>query len=225
MKNENLIDLEAKPATYFSRVRPEMLPFIPHEVRRILEFGCGEGTFGAQLKKRGAEVWGVELEPSAAEIARQQLDRVFCGDALEMIAHLPAAYFDCIIFNDVLEHLIDPYTVLLAARRLFTAEGLVVCSIPNVRFFRNFFNFVVRGDWHYEDSGIMDKTHLRFFTRKSIAEMFESLSYQVVRLEGINATPSWRVALLSAMLFGALEDTKYLQFCCVARPLAQGHCA
>ncbi len=218
MKNESLTDLRTKPERYFSQTRSEMLPFVPRDARRILEVGCGEGTFARRLKEeRDAEIWGVELVPAAAEAARLHLDRILCGDILEQIELLPASHFDCIIFNDVLEHLIDPYRVLLALKKPLTNDGVVVCSIPNIRYFRAFYNFVIRGDWHYEEQGTMDKTHLRFFTKKSIAEMFTSLGYDVLRLEGINPTPSWRVALLNLLTFNFFEDTKYLQFCCVAR--------
>lgn len=219
MKNESLTDLQTKPATYFSLVRPEILPFVPVTARRILEIGCGEGGFARQLKEeRGTEVWGVELIPAAAEIARRHFDHVLCGDILEQISKLPRSHFDCVIFNDVLEHLVDPYRVLRELKPVFAPDAVIVCSIPNIRYFRSFFNFVIRGEWHYEEEGIMDKTHLRFFTKKSIAEMFTSVGYHVLRLEGINATPSWRVGLLNLATFGFFEDTKYLQFCCVARP-------
>ena len=218
MKNESLTDLRTKPETYFKQTRSEMLPFVPPTARRILEVGCGEGTFARQLKEqRETEIWGVELVPAAADAARRHLDRVLCGDILEQIELLPLSYFECVIFNDVLEHLIDPYRVLLALKRVLAPDGVIVCSIPNIRYFRAFYNFVVRGDWHYEEEGIMDKTHLRFFTKKSIAEMFTSLGYDVLRLEGINPTPSWRVALLNLLTFGFFEDTKYLQYCCVTR--------
>ena len=141
----------------------------------------------------------------------------------DQIQQHPGRYFYCVTCKEVLEDLVDPYKGLIAIKRLLAPGGTVVCSIPNIRYFRNFFNFVIKGEWHYEDAGIMDKTHLRFFTKKSIAEMFESLGYHVLRLEGINPTPSWRVAWFSLGTMGIFEDTKYLQFCCVAQPNPQGH--
>lgn len=216
----NLTNLALKPESYFTQTRPEMMPFVPPAARRILDVGCAEGWFGKQLKEqREAEVWGIEVVEAAATSARRFLDHVCCGDVFEELKKFPAASFDCIVFNDVLEHLVDPFAVLVAAKRLLAPKGVVVCSIPNIRFFRPFFNFVVRADWHYEDAGIMDKTHLRFFTKKSIARMFPALGYRIQRLEGINPTSSWRVALLNAVLFGAIEDTRYLQFACVAEPI------
>lgn len=197
-----------------------MLPFIPKTARRILDVGCGEGYFGRLVKeKTNAEVWGIELVPVAADVAQQKLDQVLCGDVLEQLERLRGQQFDCIIFNDVLEHLVDPYHVLLAIKRLFTVNGVVVCSIPNVRYFRNLFNLAVRGQWRYTEDGILDKTHLRFFTKKSIIEMFESLGYRIRVLEGINPTPSWKVALLNLVTFGFFADTRYLRFACVAESI------
>lgn len=219
--NRSLVDLSTKPELYFLQSRPEMELFVPKTAKRILDVGCGQGMFGQRLKETlDAEVWGVELVPSIAEGARQRLDRVLCGDILQQFDQVPDASFDCAVFNDVLEHLIDPYKVLLAVKKKLTHRGVVVCSIPNIRYFRNLFDIAVRGEFRYQEGGILDKTHLRFFTKKSIAEMFESLGYRILRLEGINATPSWRVRLFDMATFGYFDDTRYVQFGCVAEPLS-----
>jgi len=217
--NKSIADLSTKPEDYFSQTRAEVLPFVPKDAKRILDVGCGEGRFASKLKELlRAEVWGIEYVPTAAEVARQHLDRVLVGDVTQQLEQLPNRYFDCVTFTDVLEHLVDPYQVLLAMKEKLSADGVIVASIPNVRYFRNLFDLVVRGTWQYEDFGILDKTHLRFFTKKSIEEMLESLGYRVLRIHGINATPSWKVALFNLATLGAFSDTQYLQFCCVAAP-------
>lgn len=217
--NRSLTDFSTKADLYFAQPRPEMARYVPATAKRILDVGCAQGVFGASLKqKNGAEVWGIELDPAAAEAAAQRLDKVLCGDVAEQLLKIPDGYFDCAIFNDVIEHLVDPYSMLTAVQKKLAPGGIIVCSIPNIRFFRNFYNFVVRGEWRYEEAGIMDKTHLRFFTKKSIREMFDSLNYRILTLEGINATPSWRVRLFNALTLGQWEDTRYLQFACVATP-------
>jgi len=217
--NASITDLSAKRATYYSQTRTEMLPFIPSNTKRLLDIGCSEGLFGAQLKQKlGAEVWGIELIPSVAELARQKLDRVLCGDIVEQLDKLPDRYFGCITFNDVIEHLVDPYRILLALKRKLSPQGVMVASIPNVRYFPTLFNLVVRGEWRYEDEGILDKTHLRFFTKKSIIEMFETLGYRVMRIEGINRSSGRKTKLLKLITFGRMSDIEYLQFACVARP-------
>src|SRR5215475_6407456 len=93
---------------YFRVVRAEMLEFIPPDATAILDIGCADGTFGSFLKKKNTvEVWGIEPNQSAANVAAQKLDRVICS-AFDRRLALPSGKFDCIIFNDVLEHLVEP---------------------------------------------------------------------------------------------------------------------
>ena len=211
--------IAGKPSSYFSNVRREMLPFVPADASVILDVGCGEGWFARELRlSRGANVWGIEPVAEVAEKARANLDKVFCGTADSVLPKLPRNHFDCVVFNDVLEHLVDPWAVLHAAKAVVAPQGTVVASIPNIRYFRSLYNFVVRKQWHYEDDGIMDRTHLRFFTRNSIEELFTSSGYRIRIVQGINPTPSWRVAFLNRLSLGFFADTTYMQFACVAEP-------
>jgi SAM-dependent methyltransferase len=212
------IDLRAKPEKYFTGNRPEMLKYVPIASKRILEIGCGEGNFGAYFKKNyGAEVWGVEYEVREAEIAAKQLDKAFSGDVAGIADQLPDNYFDAIVCNDVLEHLIDPYAVLEKFKSKLTDTGVIISSLPNIRYFRTFFDFVFHKNWDYTDNGIMDKTHYRFFTIRSIRKMYEALGYEVLIHEGINATRSIRPLLWNFFLLGTFSDIKYLQFATVVR--------
>ena len=218
--NASIADLSTKPDGYYTQSRPDMLPFIPRDAKRILDVGCGQGGFASKLKELlGAEVWGIEYVPAAAEVARRHLDRVLVGDVMQRLDQLPDCYFDCITFTDVLEHLIDPYRVLLEMKQKLSPEGVIVASIPNIRFFPYLFDLVVRGSWNYEDQGILDKTHLRFFTKKSILEMFQSLGYRIIRLEGINGFGPKRKLLLNVLTLWRMSDTAHLQFACVVQPL------
>lgn len=186
-----------------------MLEFIPKTSKRILDVGCSEGKFGLQLKEMlDAEVWGVEMAQAAAEAARKRLDRVLVGDIMQQLGQLPDRYFDCIIFNDVIEHLVDPYQVLLAMKQKLSSRGVIVSSMPNVRFFRNLFNLVIRGDWRYEDSGTLDKTHLRFFTKKSIGPMFESVGYRVIALTGFALTNSMLARMKRSVLVRLIYEMR-----------------
>ena len=216
---------EAKPAGYFELARPEMLPFVPPGCRRVLDVGCGQGNFGGLLKiTRNIEVWGLEPVAAAAAEAAKKLDRVIEG-VFDDAAGLPAASFDAIIFNDVLEHLVDAKAALHLSRRLLQPGGAVVASIPNIRHFPTFWELAVRGEWNYADSGILDRTHLRFFTRKSIPVFFADGGFKVEQIEGINphlggTGRKWGLfKILNGLTFGAIEDMRYLQFAIVARPL------
>lgn len=209
---------DKKPSGYYSTARDEMLRFIPKGTKCVLEIGCGEGVFGIAVKKMsGAEVWGVEINKDVASTAKGKLDNVLAGDVSILMPDLPDSKFDCIVFNDVLEHLADPRAVLAAARKKLCPGGVVVCSLPNVRYFPVLRQLLINKQWRYVDWGVLDRTHLRFFTEKSILTTFEELGYNVIRIEGINGFRSWKFTLLNAGLFGQLSDARYMQFACVAK--------
>lgn len=185
----------------------------------LLDVGCGAGSFAAACKERfGCEACGVEIVPEMAKIAESRLDRVFNQDALEAFAQIPEDKFDLITFTDVLEHLVEPAEALRACARLLAKDGVVLASLPNIRYWHAFSRILFDKDFPYEDSGIFDRTHLRFFTRKSIPRLFEAAGYEVVSLTGINPSPGRKFRLLNAVLFNALDDCRYLQYVIVARP-------
>ena len=208
----------SKEQRYFGSARPEMLRFIPDGVRELLEVGCGGGGFSASVKKaRGARVTAIEPFESAGAVAATQLDEVLITSADEGLRRLQGRQFDCIVFNDVLEHLLDPESTLTAAAALLRPGGVVVASIPNMRFLPVFRGLVLRGEWRYTDEGVLDRTHLRFFTFKSIAEMFAACGYRVRNLEGINACQvSWKFRLLNRVTSNAMDDMRFMQFAVVA---------
>lgn len=203
---------------YFSSQRREMIPFVPETAKCLLEIGCGTGSFGAYLKSlRPIEITGIELQRSAAESAVSVIDRVIELDVDAGILELKGEQFDCIVFNDVLEHLVDPWQVLKKIRALIAPGGTIVASIPNVRYMPVLKDFLIAGNWQYQRDGVMDKTHLRFFTKKSIASLFNSCGFEILTLEGINGLVfPWKYSLLNSLSGGRLEDTRYQQFACVA---------
>ena len=165
--------------------RPDIERLIPPEAELILDVGCSTGILGAAVKaKTGAQVFGIELSEEMANEAIERIDKVFVGDATEIIlrGELNGYYFDAIIFADVLEHLIDPWATLSAAVTHLNSRGIVIASIPNIRHINTIYNLLVKGYWPYRDRGIHDRTHLRFFTKKNIDELFEyaGLSIDIV---------------------------------------------
>jgi SAM-dependent methyltransferase len=220
------VDYEAKQRDYFDRPRGEMLAFLPQSCRRVLDVGCGNGEFAAAVKaKLNCEAWGVEPSPKSARFAVGRLDRVMEG-CFNRELKLPLNYFDCIVFNDVLEHMLDPGSALGQARDLLTQDGVVVASIPNIGHFPTVWRLVMKGQWEYRNYGILDRTHLRFFTRKSIFKMFEGENYEVERMRGINAFSAegpgdrklWMLYRVLALFPRAsIRDMRYLQFATVAR--------
>jgi len=219
MSETEIKDLSIKPEGYYNQVRQEMIEFVPENARTMLDVGCGEGLFGLHVKKKyGTEVWGIELDADSAKNAQKNLDKVLTGDICLLIDSLPDGYFNCIVFNDVLEHMVDPYSVLIKVKNKLSKNGLIICSIPNFRFFYSLRDFLASKDWKYEDEGIFDKTHLRFFTLKSIKRMFDSLDYEILKIKGLSEIRSWKFKLLDLLSFGYLADTRYVQYACVARP-------
>lgn len=203
---------------YFSNARAEMLPFIPTTARRVLDIGCGSGAFATSVKnKLNAEVWGIELTEAAAT-AREVLHNVICGPIQENMTQLPAAYFDCICLNDVIEHLVDPWSILRQLREKLTAGGVIVASIPNIRHYKNLWHLLADENWQYTDSGIRDRTHLRFFTPLSMRNLFVDCDYRVTSMAGLRGSKKVKVKLWKYLTLGKLWDIAYPQFAVVATP-------
>jgi 2-polyprenyl-3-methyl-5-hydroxy-6-metoxy-1,4-benzoquinol methylase len=204
---------------YYDNERQLMLDYVPTGASRVLEVGCGSGKFGGKLKaQRDCEVWGIEIFPRAAELAAQRLDKVLVVDVEAGKLDLPADYFDCVIYNDSLEHLRDPWQHLRNIQTHLSPGGHVIASIPNIRFYQVMNDLYFKGEWRYQNEGILDQTHLRFFTKKSIREMFEIEGYSLKRLEGINAEDfPWKFGLLNRLLLNRFDEMRYQQFACVAQ--------
>lgn len=214
---ENLKDGK-KPANYFNQSRKEMLNYVPKDAKRVLDIGCGKGIFSQLLKENtGAETWGVEMDKESAQLAANRMDKVLVGDIMTLLEEIPDNYFDCLVFNDVLEHLSDPNMLLEKMKNKLSDDGVIISSLPNVRYFFNLYELLFKRDWRYTDAGILDRTHLRFFTKKSIIRMFEELGYEVVSIRGINSLRAWKFFPINIMTLGFINDSRYLQYATVAR--------
>ncbi|MGH3870126.1 MAG: class I SAM-dependent methyltransferase [Pseudonocardiaceae bacterium] len=200
------------PATRYGLAeRPEVLPFIPANAERILDIGCGHGAFGKTLRAGfpGASIVGIEPDPVSAEEAKRHYDHVIEG-------HFPKAIprgelWDAIVFNDVLEHLADPWEALRISKKFLRPRGLIVASIPNIRYLPVLWELVIHGRWTYTDQGTLDRTHLRFFTRDSIRLMFDESNYRILRVQGVNSVGGRRW-MWARLLPGSLADMQWLQF-------------
>jgi len=195
-----------------------MLPYVPAGALAILEVGCSSGEFGNAVKaQQPTEYWGIEPVVEAA-VAETKLDRVLRGDIERDEFNFPADYFDCSVFNDVLEHLADPWAVLKRLRHNLKPGGVVIASIPNVRHHEVIKDLLHKADWQYVEEGVLDRTHLRFFTKLSIATLFGDCGYEIIKTDGINGTKlPWQFALLNVFFGGAWADMQFSQFACVAR--------
>lgn len=147
--------------------------------KSILDVGCGTGSITAMIAKAtNGNVVGIEPNHERAEAARLLGLDVTTGyfDTNFISSHEP---YDYIIFADVLEHTPDPYQILIDARRALKRDGLIITSIPNVAHWTVRLSLLF-GKFDYQPTGIMDATHLRWFTRTTIRRLFESAGYRVV---------------------------------------------
>ncbi len=202
---------------YYTDARHELLPHLPSDLGDVLELGCAAGEHGAVLlaSGRARTVVGVDrFVPTDAAQAR--LTRFERADVVEWVA-TSAEQFDTIIALDVLEHLEDPWSVVAASSRLLRADGRFVASIPNVRFGKVLFDLLARGRFDYRDAGVLDRTHLRFFTRRSIVAMFEGAGYEVEAVRRLRNSGRGRAARI---VVTALRDLGCKQFVVLAHPVA-----
>ena len=158
--------------------------------RRVLDVGCATGFLGEALAAQGCTVTGVERDAQAAAEARTHLDEVVEADfnVMALADLFPGRDFDVIVFGDVLEHLMDPDAVLRSAVKLLATGGAVVISIPNVTH-GSLRLAVLQGRWDYRDTGLLDRTHLRFFTRESVVRMVADAGLHVTSLRGTVVDP------------------------------------
>jgi 2-polyprenyl-3-methyl-5-hydroxy-6-metoxy-1,4-benzoquinol methylase len=148
---------------------------------RVLEFGCATGYMSEVLKNRlGCSITGIEISSQAAELARRHCDRVVVGDSetLDLGRLFAGELFDAIVFADVLEHLRDPSVVLRRIHPLLVENGAVIASIPNIAHGSVRLS-LLGGEFRYRDNGLLDRTHLRFFTRETVHDLFESSGYTI----------------------------------------------
>ena len=155
---------------------------------RVLEGGVSSGYFANLMVRAGRRVDGIELDPLAAERARRVCERVWVGDLQQINVDELHGPYDLLVFGDTLEHVPDPVAVLRALAPTLRPGGALVVSIPNVA------NWAVRlgllaGRFHYTDRGILDRTHLRFYTRRTVVEMLEQSGFAVDDVVGTIPVP------------------------------------
>lgn len=191
---------------YYGNLNEALLDAIPAEATLVLEIGCGTGALGAAHKARRPDcrVYGIELHASSAAMAADRLDMVICGAVEALDLAFLEGRVDCLVYGDVLEHLADPWTLLARHRALLTPRGRVVASIPNVQHW-TLLTHLLRGQWTYSDHGILDDTHLRFFTHDSIVALFDRAGLTIERTLGLLSAPV-QAASFAAMLAPALAS-------------------
>lgn len=172
--------MKQTPANYM--FNPRLLDLMPRELKRVIEVGSSSGALARAYKaiNSSCEYIGIEIDPDYAELSRSTCSQVICGN----IEHFEDAQFeqlfpsDCWVFGDVLEHLYDPWKVLRRIREKLQVDSHIIACIPNAQHW----SVQARlncGLFRYEDMGLFDRTHIRWFTRITIIELFQSTGFKI----------------------------------------------
>jgi 2-polyprenyl-3-methyl-5-hydroxy-6-metoxy-1,4-benzoquinol methylase len=205
-----------KRTDYYRNVRREIIPLLPKSVSRVFEIGCGEGYTLSFLKDNLLCEWagGIELFHDAAEKAKvRNIDLVLEGDVSNLNLPIEFNSMDVILCLDVLEHLVDPWGTLKYLSSFLKKNGILICSIPNVRNWKVVLPLIFKGEWTYTNEGLLDKTHLRFFTKKTAIELLELSGYKVETIE-CTGLEKWRkiavANLITLNLFKPFLEFQYV---------------
>ncbi len=176
-----------KSDIYFSGVRWDVISLIPDGDHRILEIGCGTGNTLIKLRelKKAQEIIGIEMNSDILQDNCSRLDAILIGDVEEIEPTFEEDYFDYIIFADVLEHLVNPAAVLKRYSPYLKNTGYIIASIPNVKNYRVLLDLVLYDKFEYADSRILDRSHLRFFTRREMCNLFCEAGLNIVSIRSM----------------------------------------
>lgn len=198
--------------------RDEFLSLVPGGVKKVLDVGCGRGDLGLKLKAKDREVVGVEKDEACYNIAREKLNKTFLSDIEKFQLPYPQKYFDCILYADILEHLINPFITLRGHRKYLNDTGFIIASIPNIRYYKVIARLVLGGTWDYMDKGILDRSHLRFFTLINIQELFVRAGYEIVEIRR-NVIAARGIKILNYVCFNGLKEFLTYQYYVKAKKL------
>jgi len=217
---------DKKEQKYFENIRTELLELIPNENKNgnMLEIGAGGGNTLIYAKENSyaKNIYGIELFQIKNS---NQNSSLFSGFIIGDIEKIPFPFenkkFDVILLADVLEHLIDPYTILNKLKKHLNKNGIIVASIPNIREWNTMKTIFFKGDFKYTDSGILDKTHLRFFTKKNMINLFENNDFEIVKILGSNSQSIIKYRrqfrFIKLFFFLLFEEFKNIQYFIVAK--------
>ncbi len=201
--------------------------------KRVVDFGCATGYFAKLLAEQECEVVGVELNSEAAKVANKYCEDVIVADLdrekVEDI--LGSQKFDVATFGDILEHLKDPWSLLKSIKDILNPDGFIVASIPNIAH-GSVRLALLEGKFEYQDMGLLDNTHLRFFTHSSVIQLFKDTGYCVQAEESVQCavfnntpyTPNIDKGEISAELVNKVlrdKNSDILQFIVRAYPYSK----
>lgn len=206
-KHERTLILGLQPMTgsYYTADRRDVINFLrPHgPFTQALDIGCAAGRLGSQLREAGIVGFcdGIEPHPAAASMAASRLRRVWQGDLTGTLSQVAWTDYDLFVLADVLEHLADPWQALRDLHRHARSGARLMVSVPNIRHYRVILPLLFQGCFDYADAGIMDRTHLRFFTARSLRATMVTTGWGVLT-ESLNIKQKYRKRWLPQCLLG-----------------------
>ena len=213
------MNYEDKKEGYYANVRSDLINFMDSDLKglKILEIGAGYGETLNYLKRVGVakEVVGIELFKDNKNIEKyKDLDAFFFGDIQTLDTSKFENYFDMIILADVLEHITEPIPVLNKVKGLLKKEGEIIVSMPNIRHYSSFFKIFVKGNFQYEDSGIFDYTHMRFYCKKNMEALFLEAKFSIKKSESSikNYKGKSMAKFFNFITFGLFEEFFSVQY-------------
>jgi len=210
-----------KEKGYFNYPRLDLLEMLPRDGGlKLLELGAGDGATLRTAKALGIAAYtvGIDLvEAVPAPDGLPPVDLFLCGNIESMPLDLPSGPFDVVLCADVLEHLVDPWRVVRRLADQLRPGGLLLSSIPNVRNHRVLAQVVLRGDFRYAPAGLLDRSHLRFFCRRNIRELFEQAGLVIETMQPNMGAYGWRHKAINALTAGLLRELFVFQYRTAAR--------
>lgn len=213
------MNYENKQEGYYENVRHDLIRFFneSNKTLKVLEVGAAYGETLFFLKNSGlaSEVVGVELFQDTNNLDKyKKLDHFLFGDIQTLDLSKFENHFDVILLADVLEHLIEPLPALEKVKKLLKNEGEIIISIPNIRHYSSFIKIFIKGNFQYEDSGIFDYTHMRFYCQKDIIKLVQKAGFTIEKSEGsIKNYQGKSVAkFFNSLTFGFFEEFLSVQY-------------
>lgn len=203
---------------YFNDHRWDLFSLVPQNANSILDIGCGDGWLARQLKlTRTCSVTGIEMNTSSGEKASKILNKVFIQDIEQFSFPFTKKSFDCIILGDILEHLKNPWGILQKLVWFLKDDGFIIISIPNIGHYTTLLS-LFKGKFEYTNEGILDKTHLRFFTLQGICDLLEKADLKPVRI--LHNTHSGRILQTANILLNKkVKNLIAFQYVIVAKQI------
>jgi SAM-dependent methyltransferase len=204
-----------KSGDYFAHARKEIELLLPQKCGRVLEIGCGSGATLGWLRQnhQALHTVGIEIAEAAAATARIFADEVHCLDFERHELPGGAQKFDLVLCLDVLEHMVDPWTVInRVATRYLEPGGTLIVSLPNVRHYSVVLPLLLGGRWDYEDAGLLDRTHLRFFTKASAHALLSHPNFGPVSCIATGFTGLSAKRVLNTVTLGIFQELVTYQY-------------